>query len=168
MKYKAISAPTSVSSTQPNFAAARRARLFAKTDFFERIAARFEGDDHIHFHLASPLLARPDPNTGVIAKRRYGPWMMALLSRLARLPRLRNTRWDIVAHTPERRLARQLLAEYEEDLELILERLDADELPATHELAAWPERVRGFGPVREKSLLPARQRRENARAEFVA
>ncbi|MDI6749965.1 MAG: indolepyruvate ferredoxin oxidoreductase family protein [Rhodocyclaceae bacterium] len=144
------------------------ARLYAETDFLDRVAAQFEGAVRIHFHLAPPLLARPDPNTGMMIKRRYGPWMMTALRWLAGMRRLRGTRWDVFAHSAERRLARQLIAEYEDDLALILDHLDAGKLPAAHTLANWPEQVRGFGPVREKSALAARQQRENARAQFLA
>jgi indolepyruvate ferredoxin oxidoreductase len=143
------------------------ARLYAETDFLDRIAAQFEGDYRLDFHLAPPLLARPDPNTGVIVKRRYGPWMMMVFRWLARMRKLRGTRWDIFARSPERRLARQLLAEYEDDLDLILARLDASRLPAALELSGWPEQVRGFGHVREKSALAARHQREGARAKLA-
>ena len=144
------------------------ARLYVETDFLERIAARFAGDWQLYFHLAPPLLARPDPNTGVIAKRRYGPWLMTPLRWLAKLRRLRGARWDPFARTPERRLAQRLLADYENDLTLILSRLDADKLPAALALANWPDAVRGFGHVREKSALAIRHVRDEARAKLAA
>lgn len=143
------------------------ARLHAGTDFLDRVAAQFEGDYTLRFHLAPPLLARPDPTTGRIAKRRYGAWMMTAFRWLAKARKLRGTRWDIFARSPERKLARQLLAEYEDDLALILARLAAGNLAAAQELAGWPDRVRGYGHVREQSALAGRQLRERARAKLA-
>lgn len=145
------------------------ARLYAETDFLDRVAAQFEGIDGnytLHFHLAPPLLALPDPTTGRIAKRRYGPWMMAVFRWLAKARKLRGTRWDIFARSPERKLAKQLIAEYEDDLALILARLDAGNLASAQELAGWPNQVRGYGHVRAKSALAGRQLRERWRAQI--
>jgi indolepyruvate ferredoxin oxidoreductase len=142
-------------------------RLYAETDFIARVAAQFEGDYALHFHLAPPLLARPDPTTGKIAKRRYGPWMMTAFSWLAKARKLRGTRWDIFARSPERKLARQLIADYEDDLALILARLDAGNLATAQELAGWPDQVRGYGQVREKSAQAGRHQRERARAQLT-
>ena len=143
------------------------ARLYAETDFLDRVAAQFEGNYALHFHLAPPLLARPDPTSGTIAKRRYGPWMMSTFRWLAKLRKLRGTRWDVFARSAERKLDRQLLADYENDIALILAMLDAGKLPAAHELARWPDQVRGFGHVRTKSALAGRQWRERVRAKFT-
>jgi indolepyruvate ferredoxin oxidoreductase len=142
------------------------ARLYAETDFLDRVAAQFEGDYSLCFHLAPPLLARPDPTTGKVVKRRYGPWMMTAFRWLAKARSLRGTRWDIFARSPERQLARQLIADYEDDLALIHARLDTGNLPAATELASWPEQVRGYGHVRAKSALAGRQLRERWRAQI--
>ncbi len=40
------------------------ARLYAETDFAQRVAAQFEGDYKLTFHLAPPMLNKPDPETG--------------------------------------------------------------------------------------------------------
>jgi indolepyruvate ferredoxin oxidoreductase len=48
----------------------------------------------------------------------------------------------------------------------VLERLDAATLPAAVELADWPDRVRGFGPVKAKSVSAVQPMRENLRAKF--
>jgi indolepyruvate ferredoxin oxidoreductase len=142
------------------------ARLFAETDFLAKIDAAFEGDYALHFHLAPPLLARPDPTTGRIRKRKFGPWMMAAFRWLAKMRKLRGTRWDIFAGSADRKLERELLADYEADVALILARLDAAKLPAAVELAEWPDAVRGFGPVKQKSALAARRSREELRARL--
>ncbi len=142
------------------------ARLYAASDFLDRIAAQFEGDYALHFHLAPPLLARPDPTTGKIAKRRYGPWMMDVFRWLAKARKLRGMRWNLFARNPDRQLDRQLIADYENDLDLILLRLDADTLGTARELAGWPARVRGYGHVRAKSALAVRHARDAARVRL--
>ena len=144
------------------------ARLYAETDFLERVAAAFEGGYTLDFHLAPPLLARPDPTTGRIAKRRFGPWMMGAFKWLAKARKLRGTRWDLFGRSAERKLDRQLLADYEADIDLILENLDAGKLSAAVALASWPAAVRGFGHVRAKSALAARQARDEARKALHA
>ncbi len=53
------------------------ARLYTRPEFRQRLDAAFEGDFTLKFHLAPPLLAKPDPVTGVAQKREYGPWMMS-------------------------------------------------------------------------------------------
>ena len=142
------------------------ARLYAETDFLAKIDAAFEGDYALHFHLAPPLLARPDPTTGRTAKRKFGPWMMAAFRWLAKAKKLRGTRWDIFGHSAERRFDHQLLADYEADIALLLDRLDPQNHAAALELACWPEEVRGFGHVRQKSALAGRRHREAALARL--
>jgi indolepyruvate ferredoxin oxidoreductase len=44
------------------------ARLYAETDFVKRVAAQFEGDYQLNFHLAPPIFNKPDPVTGVPRK----------------------------------------------------------------------------------------------------
>jgi indolepyruvate ferredoxin oxidoreductase len=144
------------------------ARLYAETDFLAQVAEAFEGDYTLKYHLAPPLLSRPDPTTGKIVKRRYGSWMMGAFHWLARARMLRGSRWDIFARSPERKLAHQLLADFEDDLALILDKLDAGKLSAAIELARWPEQVRGFGHVRKKSALAGRRQREILRAQFAS
>ena len=53
------------------------ARLYTDGYFQEQLASTFEGDYKLEFHLAPPLLAKPDPATGRPRKMRFGPWMMS-------------------------------------------------------------------------------------------
>ena len=135
------------------------ARLYADGGFRARVAAAFEGDYRLNVHLAPPLLAAKDPVTGEPLKRAYGPWMLTAMSLLARLKGLRGTALDPFGHTAERREERRLVAEYEEHLREIAERLT----PASHatavELASLPEQIRGFGPVKARHLDRVAERR---------
>jgi indolepyruvate ferredoxin oxidoreductase len=90
------------------------ARLHSDPAFRQKIAAMFEGNYKLNFHLAPPLLAKADPLTGRPRKKRYGPWMMSAFGVLAKLRRLRGTAFDVFGRTEERRTERALVAEYEQ------------------------------------------------------
>jgi indolepyruvate ferredoxin oxidoreductase len=90
--------------------------------------------------------------------------MMRVLRALSALKGVRGTAFDPFAGSEERKTERQLLADYEADIELLLARLDATTLATAIELAALPEEVRGFGHVKAASVQRMRPRREALRA----
>ena len=134
------------------------ARLYADPRFTQRIRSTFEGDYRLKFHLAPPLLNRPDPVTGVARKSEFGPWMMTVFRMLAKLKGLRGTAFDIFGHTQERRTERRLVAEYAETVNELLRGLSADNLKLAVEIASIPEDIRGFGHVKIRHLKKAKQR----------
>jgi indolepyruvate ferredoxin oxidoreductase len=144
------------------------ARLYADGAFERRIAEMFEGEVRLHFHLAPPLLARRDPVTGVPRKLRLGPWFLPVLRGLARLKRLRGTGFDPFGWTAERRLERQLAAEYAATIERLLPRLG----PANHAtavaIARLPDAIRGYGHVKRRYLEQARRRERELLERFAA
>ncbi|HMW80188.1 MAG TPA: indolepyruvate ferredoxin oxidoreductase family protein, partial [Accumulibacter sp.] len=147
------------------------ARLHSDAAFHEQLRAEFEGDFSLHFHLAPPLFARPDRVTGRIEKRAYGPWMLRAFALLRHLKFLRGTFFDPFARSAERRLERQLLAEYEADIELIVQKLtpgDEPTLNAAIELASLPEKIRGFAHVKAKAAEQTRERRATLRQILLA
>jgi indolepyruvate ferredoxin oxidoreductase len=89
------------------------ARLYAETDFVDRVAAQFEGNYKLRFHLAPPTLNQPDAQTGEARKSAYGPWMLPAFRVLAKLRRLRGTPLDVFGRTEERRKERALIGQYE-------------------------------------------------------
>jgi len=144
------------------------ARLYADPSFIQQLSEEFEGDFRLHFHLAPPLLAKPDPATGRTSKRSYGPWMMHSFRWLSRLKALRGTIFDPFGKTEERQMERQLLTDYEADVELMLLRLMPETLASAIELASVPEQIRGFGQVKAASVLQARARQSALRAQLLA
>jgi indolepyruvate ferredoxin oxidoreductase len=134
------------------------ARLHADPAFSARIASQFEGDYKLNFHLAPPLLSRPDPVTGKARKRQFGAWLMPVFRILAKGKGLRGTALDLFGYTDERRSERALIGEYEALVEEILTRLNAENQAVARELAALPQEIRGFGHVREANLRAARTR----------
>jgi indolepyruvate ferredoxin oxidoreductase len=136
------------------------ARLHTDPAFLDRLRQGFEGDYGIVFHLAPPLWSRPDPVTGEPRKRAFsGRWVLPAFRMLARLRRLRGTVFDVFRHTEDRRLDRRLLAEYEQDIAAILAVLTAGNHGTAVRLAALPDQIRGFGPVRARHAGHAAQER---------
>ncbi|MFN4326712.1 MAG: indolepyruvate ferredoxin oxidoreductase family protein [Azonexus sp.] len=136
------------------------ARLYTETDFLARLRQQFDGDFRLAFHLAPPGWSRPGPD-GRPRKRRFGPWLLPALRLLAGARSWRGTWLDPFRRSPEHRLDRHLLAEYEADLDLLLQAGHGG--PAAHALAGWPEAIRGFGPVRAAAAERALRQREAAR-----
>ncbi|MDH4181112.1 MAG: indolepyruvate ferredoxin oxidoreductase family protein, partial [Betaproteobacteria bacterium] len=128
------------------------ARLYAQTDFAQRVAAQFEGDFALRFHLAPPLLAGPDPATGVPRKREYGPWMMKAFGVLAKLRRFRGTALDVFGRTGERRRERALIGDYETLVDELLAKVAPSNIALATELARLPLEFRGFGHVKERHV----------------
>ncbi|THF61354.1 indolepyruvate ferredoxin oxidoreductase family protein [Pseudothauera rhizosphaerae] len=142
------------------------ARLYTDPAFWDKVHATFDGDYEVRFHLAPPLLARPDPNTGRIAKQTYGPRMLKLFRLLARLKGLRGTRWDVFGYSAERRAERALIAQYEQDLAEMLESLSFLRLPLAVDIAALPDGIRGFGHVKAHNMAQAAARRDQLLARW--
>jgi indolepyruvate ferredoxin oxidoreductase len=134
------------------------ARLYTDGVFQEQLARTFEGGYRLEFHLAPPLLSKPDPETGRPRKMRFGAWMMTAFRLLARMKGLRGTRLDIFGYNPERRMERRLIAEYEAALAEIETHLRPETYDAAAALAALPEQIRGFGPVKHAAVERAKAR----------
>jgi indolepyruvate ferredoxin oxidoreductase len=137
------------------------ARLYAAPEFHAALAAQFEGPHRLRFHLAVPLLARRDRRTGEQVKREYGAWMMTAFRVLAKLRVLRPTPFDPFGHTEERRAERRWLAEYEAMCDQIIVKLSPVTLTQSVALASIPDRIRGYGHVKVKSLREAETVRES-------
>jgi indolepyruvate ferredoxin oxidoreductase len=134
------------------------ARLYADRRFATKIERMFEGEYTLKFHLAPPLLNRPDPVTGIARKSEFGPWMMTGFRVLAKLKWLRGTAFDIFGRTEERRTERRLITEYETTVDELLRELSADNLKLAVQIASMPEDIRGFGHVKMRHLKKAKAR----------
>jgi indolepyruvate ferredoxin oxidoreductase len=134
------------------------ARLYAETGFAKRVAAQFEGDYKLNFHLAPPIFNKPDPVTGVPKKSTYGPWMMKAFATLAKMRKYRGTPLDVFGRTEERRMERALIGEYERVVDEILAKVTAQNHATAVELASVPEHIRGYGHVKHAHLKAAKTR----------
>jgi indolepyruvate ferredoxin oxidoreductase len=142
------------------------ARLYSDGEFRNKLAAQFEGDYKLTFHLAPPLFAGRDPQTGQLKKREYGAWMLTAFGVLASLKRLRGTRFDLFGYTEERRLERRLIDDYRETVETLLATLGQDNHAMAVQIAALPETMRGFGHVKEKNVKAAKEREASLIAAY--
>ena len=144
------------------------ARLHAAPEFRRRLEATFEGDYALEFHLAPPLLARRDPTTGEPRKARYGSWMMRVFGVLARLKGLRGTVLDPFGYTRERRRERGLIERYERVVSSLVDDLDHANHAIAIEIASLPDRIRGFGHVKARSIEEAERREVELLQRFRA
>ncbi|CAO3438339.1 indolepyruvate ferredoxin oxidoreductase family protein [Azospirillum doebereinerae] len=128
------------------------ARLHSAPAFRRSLEERFEGDWKPVFHLAPPLLARGRNAAGEPRKLAFGGWILPVFRGLAALKRLRGTALDPFGHTAERRMERALIARYEATVAGIVETLSAETLATAVELAALPQEIRGFGPVKRRAV----------------
>jgi indolepyruvate ferredoxin oxidoreductase len=142
------------------------ARLYTDGEFRHMLNAQFEAAPRLVVHLAPPLLARHDPATGRPKKIAFGPWIFPALRVLAGLKGLRGGFFDVFGRTQERRAERALLAEYERTLDEIVAGLSPANHAAALALASLPQKIRGFGPVKEKSMLAARAEEANLLRAF--
>ena len=133
------------------------ARLYTGGEFRRRLQQQFEGDYTLRFHLAPPLLAKKDEQ-GRLLKREYGPWVFTAFRWLAKLKFLRGTAFDPFGYTAERRMERQLVADYFATVERLLPKLDGGNVALAAEIASIPEHIRGYGHVKDAHLHAARAR----------
>jgi indolepyruvate ferredoxin oxidoreductase len=137
------------------------ARLFTNGAFEQRLNDQFEGDFKLKFHLAPPLFAKRDPNTGHLIKQEFGPWMMSAFKLLARLRFLRGTAFDIFGYAAERRRERVSITEYETTIDELIGKLNHENHELAVAIASIPEHIRGYGHVKD-------EHREKAKAEEAA
>ena len=131
------------------------ARLYTDGVFQEKIAAMFEGDITLKFHLAPPLFAKHDKE-GHLLKQEFGPWMMKAFALMAKLKGLRGGPLDIFGYSAERRMERALIDQYRQTIGALLSKLTADNLAQAVAIASIPEDIRGYGHVKERHLRAAR------------
>ncbi|MFN3524635.1 MAG: DUF6537 domain-containing protein, partial [Paracoccus sp. (in: a-proteobacteria)] len=131
------------------------------------VAARWEGDVRLSFHLAPPMLTGTDAE-GRPRKREFGPWVLRAFRVLAAMKGLRGTPLDPFGYSAERRGERQMIRDFEADMAEVFAGLSDATLPVAVELAELPQSVRGYGPVRHEAALRAADRRAQLLALFRA
>lgn len=140
------------------------ARLYSNGDFIKELKATFQGDYKLRFNLAPPIMEQNDPATGRPKKREFGAWMLPAFGMLAKFKFLRGTALDVFGYHRDRRVERQLIKDYEADMALVKQVLNKNNVDLCAELLRMPDDIRGYGPVKEKSLEKATKRRAELRA----
>ena len=133
------------------------ARLYTDGSFAKQVQAEFSGDDlRFEFHLSPPLLARRDKTTGLPRKMSFGPWLLPAFRLLSKMKFLRGTALDPFGYSVERRTERKLIEDYEAMLEEVFANLTPENHHLAVGLAAIPEKIRGFGHVKQRHLVTAK------------
>ncbi len=144
------------------------ARLYSDAAFLQQLEVQFEGDYRLQFHLAPSWLSRPDPRTGEPRKHRFGPWMLSAFGMLAKFRFLRGSLLDPFGHSAERRLERELIADYEADIGHLLGVLNDGNYRAAVAIAELPEQIRGYGHVKQRALEQAGREKRRLLAQLQA
>lgn len=142
------------------------ARFYTNGEFQQALDAQFEGKLRLRFHLAPPLLAKRDPDSGHLIKREFGSWMLPVFKVLAKFKFLRGTAFDPFGRTAERKMERQLIADYEEQIAHLLAGLNKDKLALAVELAGLPHFIRGYGHVKEANVKTVQRSAANVMKNF--
>ncbi len=124
------------------------ARLYTDGTFEQKLKAQFDGELEISLHLAPPIISKRDAS-GRLKKREFGPWMFRAMKLLARMKGLRGGPLDIFGRSEERRMERRLIGEYRAVIEELLATLDTDNHRLAVEIAKLPQKIRGFGHIKE-------------------
>ena len=145
------------------------ARLLSDPAFRSGLERQFEGRVQVHAHLGGGPLERKDAS-GRPLKTELSGWIWPALRVMARLRVLRGSWLDPWRHSPERQLARDWLAQYERDLDLIESGLakpaDEHRRALLLRLAGLPDRLRGYGHVRARHAEQVARERQRLLAEL--
>ena len=134
------------------------ARLYTDGSFRKQLDEIFEGDFSLEFHMAPPVVSKPGVQGGTAKKRRFGPWMMPVLQIIAKARGLRGSWMDIFGKTEERRMERALIGTYESRIQELLGQLTPANLTIAIDIAAIPERIRGYGHIKLDNIRLAQER----------
>jgi indolepyruvate ferredoxin oxidoreductase len=143
------------------------ARLYTDGQFEAALKSQFDHWDGLRFHMAPPLLSKPGAD-GRIKKMVLGSWVWRGLRVLKHFKGLRGTPLDLFGHSAERRMERALIQEYEALVDTLLSKLTPDTLELAIQLARLPERIRGYGPVKEANVVAVRKQWSDMLARYGA
>jgi indolepyruvate ferredoxin oxidoreductase len=131
------------------------ARLQTAPEFRAKLQEAFEGKYKIKYHLSPPLLAKKDPHTGQPRKYEIGGWITPIFKIMAKMSALRGTAFDIFGYTEERKMERGLIKTYEETVDSLILGLNQDNHKLAIDIASFPDAIRGYGFIKEKSVKDA-------------
>ena len=86
---------------------------------------------------------------------------------LAKFKFLRGGALDPFARIPERKEERRLIADYERLIDDLITRYEQVDPETALALARLPETIRGYGPVKERSIAQARAKQAELEAKLL-
>ena len=131
-------------------------RLYTDPQFKRKISESFEGNFKIYLHLAPPLFSKKNSATGEPEKIKIGPWLFHLMKIIASLKFLRGTIFDPFGHLKERKNERKLIKNYHDRIIEITSKLKLSNYETACQIASIPEKIRGFGHVKENNINTAK------------
>jgi indolepyruvate ferredoxin oxidoreductase len=131
------------------------ARLYTDGRFAAELAGTFKGGK-AKVWLAPPIIGAKDKD-GHPRKMAFGGWMLDYAFPLmARMKGLRGGPLDLFGGTEERKMERGLIADYELTLDRLAGGLTPERLPLAARIAAVPQAIRGYGHVKDASVVKAK------------
>jgi len=143
------------------------ARLLTSKSFKKQLVDQFEPGFYTEYQLAPPFLAKLDKVSGRPIKRSIGPWIQPFLVFLKKLAFLRGSLFDPFGYQHERKLERQLIRDYLDDIAEVEQTLVTHNLIQLKNLLNWPESIRGYGPVKLEGIERAMQERQVAKDKYL-
>lgn len=137
------------------------ARLLSGVPFKAELDAQFEPGYTVRYHLAPPLLSRPEENHGNPTKMSFGAWLSPVLRFLSGQRTKRNTWLDPFRFSAERKADQALVLAYEELMDYVIDKLQTDNQEEMLKQLVMAEQVKGFGQMRQ-------QKAEEVVAKWVA
>ncbi|PUA18628.1 indolepyruvate ferredoxin oxidoreductase family protein [Glaciimonas sp. PCH181] len=141
------------------------ARLYTNGQFEKQLKEQFEGDFSLTFNLAPPIFSKKD-GKGHLIKAEYGSWVWRAFKLLAKLKKLRGGKFDLFGYTDERKTERRLIEDYRAAVTHMLATLDSNNLEVAVELGNLPEKIRGFGHVKDVAVAEYSVKKSKLLSQF--
>ncbi|MFV0526762.1 MAG: indolepyruvate ferredoxin oxidoreductase family protein [Acidimicrobiales bacterium] len=130
------------------------ARLHRSKAFSDALAEQFGPKAEVTYKLHPPFMRR----LGRDEKIGLGRSGDIAFAGLARMKRLRGTRYDPFGMTAHRRMERELITEYQATIDRLLGGLSGENYDRAVEVAELPDMIRGYEDIKEANVVAYRQR----------
>ncbi|WP_417417850.1 indolepyruvate ferredoxin oxidoreductase family protein [Hoeflea sp.] len=138
------------------------ARLYSDGSFKRQLGKQFESYDKLEYHLAPPALGRKD-SKGNPVKSSFGRGMAMLFPVLSALKVVRGTPLDLFGYSAERRMERELLSGFIEELKLMSSVLGKGNGDAVAAFLSYPMKIKGYGHVKKRNYEVVFADKENVK-----
>lgn len=128
------------------------ARLYSGKEFWQGLSRQFEGDWKLNFYMASPIISKREPLSGHLIKRRLPGFLLKIFPLIARLKFLRGSVFDPFGKTKERKIERQLIAQFSADIKAVASRLSQKNYQQAVRFANAPMQIKGFGHIKTNNI----------------
>lgn len=142
------------------------ARLYSDGSFKRQLGKQFESYDKLEYHMAPPVLGRKD-SKGHPVKSKFGRGMATFFPVLSSLKVLRGTPLDVFGYSTERRMERQMLSAFIEELGQMGSVLQKENSALVAEFLSYPLKIKGYGHVKKQNLEGVFPEKENIKHSIL-